>query len=217
MKTNRFLFSQAIRFGDIRTNDRLQVYGKHLVRALEGRYGFVEVPLKAEDFVFEKGVSFLHGYFNGRVVIDKLRIYNNGIAVETTSKTDDCDEIIDDIISWAPGGLGLNFTENNNLPRMYGSHMEVEMADGFDLNIKGAPELSAMIMQAMGSYRDPGRAFRVGGFDLRIDPTENGPNSFRIERRANHSFHSNMYFCAAPLKTRDHIYILEKFENIITS
>jgi hypothetical protein len=214
MKVTNHLYAQAIRFGDISSHQGLAIYGRHLVRALEGRYGFVEVPMKADEFVLEKGISFLHGYFENRIVIDKLRIYNNGIIVETSSTTDDCESIIEDIIAWSPQALGISFSENKNLPRMFGSHIEAKFDVDLGKKFNGFRELSSMVTKAMTSYRDSDRDFRIAGFDLRIDPSTNGPGSFKIEARANKPYHDNLYFCAAPLRTSDHTHILAQFERL---
>ena len=119
MKITSTPFAQAIRFGTLKPSKGNGLYGRNLVRAFEEKYGFLELPKTLGDFDVSKGITFLHGYFENRVVIDKAALYNNGILVETKSTTDDCVSIIDDLISWANQNANFILEENHSLQRLY--------------------------------------------------------------------------------------------------
>ena len=68
-----------------------------------------------EEFDISKGILFKHGYFDNKIVIDKLQIYNNGIVVDTKETTDDCVLIIKDVIAWAAKNANISFIENTTL------------------------------------------------------------------------------------------------------
>lgn len=82
MKLSQIAFGQAIRFMKISPSAGQTIYGKTLSAAFEEKYGFLEGPKVVSDFDTNKGVTFLHGFFKGTIVIEKAVIYNDGMIVE---------------------------------------------------------------------------------------------------------------------------------------
>jgi hypothetical protein len=210
------LMAQAIRFGTVRPIEGATLYGRNLVRAFEQKYGFMESPQTVADFDLSKGISFSHGYFENRMVIDKFRIYNNGVVVETKETTDDCVRIISDITAWGAEKGGVLFEENTSSPELYLSHFEVEMA----VDLQGASRkfqtISEQINRYMSSYKEIGRDFRLSTMSFQLDPLLGGPTSFKFERRNGKSFAENLYFSSAPLKSQDHVSLLAAIETAFT-
>lgn len=217
MKVINTLLAQAIRFGDLTPSKGNSLYGRNLVRAFEEKYGFLESPKTVADFDVSKGITFLHGYFENRVVIDKAMLYNNGIVVETKSTTDDCVNIIGDLIAWANQNANFVFEEDQKLPKLYLSHIEVEVA----INMQGISTkfqtLSDEINRCMTSYGETGRDYNLSSLAFQLDPVSRGPTPFNFERRANQPFASNLYFSSAPLRTQDHMGLIELLEKLFIS
>ena len=217
MKITSTPFAQAIRFGTLKPSKGNGLYGRNLVRAFEEKYGFLESPKTLGDFDVSKGITFLHGYFENRVVIDKAALYNNGILVETKSTTDDCVSIIDDLISWANQNANFILEENHSLQRLYLSHFEVEVAVDLQMISEKFQMLSDEINRFMISYGEIGRDYSLSSLEFQLDPARAGPTPFKFERRANQPFASKLYFSSAPLRTQDHMELLELLEKLFIS
>lgn len=81
MDLKSILTSQAIRFYEAAEPVAERRSPVPLIREIQDRYGFVQVPLTVADLDFSKGVTFLRGYFKGSI-IDKLQVYENGVLCE---------------------------------------------------------------------------------------------------------------------------------------
>ena len=77
MELSSIILSQAIRFGKVTGIGGGVIYGLNLAKACEERYGFLQAPRVLADYDLNKGITFLHGYFD-KVVIDKLQVFPNG-------------------------------------------------------------------------------------------------------------------------------------------
>jgi hypothetical protein len=66
------------------------------------------------DYDLSKGVTFLHGFFNNRV-IDRFQVFSNGILAEAKLDTDECDRFLDDLLKWITerGGGGIYANQPN--------------------------------------------------------------------------------------------------------
>jgi hypothetical protein len=216
MKVSKYMFAQAIRFGVVTPAQGRNLYGRNIIRAFENQYGFLESPKTIADFDLAKGIKFSHGFFDGRIVIDNFKIYNNGIVVETKETTDDCVAIIADIARWAENDAGVVFAEDTALPELYLTHFEVELNINLDEHLRKATKINELLNEYMTSYKEVEREFKISGFSSQLDPITNGPVQFKFERRAGQPFSSNLYFSGAPLKTQDHINLLEVLEGLFT-
>ena len=217
MKIISTIFAQAIRFGTLKPSKSNSLYGRNLVRAFEEKYGFLESPKTVADFDVSKGITFLHGFFENRVVIEKAVLYYNGIVIETKSTTDDCVSIIADIIAWANQNANFIFEVDLAMPKLYLSHFEVEVG----INLQGISKkfqmLSDTIDKCMISYGEVGRKYKCSSLTFQLDPASGGPTPFKFERRAHQPFGSNLYFSSAPLRTQDHLDLLELLEGLFIS
>jgi hypothetical protein len=217
MKITQTSLAQAIRFGATKPHQGNALYGRNLVRAFEEKYGFMESPKTVADFDLNKGITFSHGYFENRMVIEKIIIYINGIVVETKESTDDCLKIMKEVVSWGAEHGGVIFEENVEYPQLYLSHFEVEMSVDIQKVSKKLQAISDAINGYMISYKEVGRDFRCSSLSFQLDPATSGPTAFKFERRNAQSFSSNLYFSAAPLKSQDHIGLLGLMEEFFSS
>src|ERR1700722_6994154 len=67
-------------------NPRGKAYYPDIVQRVVEKCGFLKFPQKVEDFDEDKGVEFLSGRW-GDVTIEAMKIYRNGIAVDTRAST----------------------------------------------------------------------------------------------------------------------------------
>jgi hypothetical protein len=213
MRLVNTLFSQAIRFGEFRLLNGKQLYGRKLVQALEDRYGFIQTPRTVAEFDLTKGISFAHGYYDDRIVIQMLQIYNNGILVETESSTTECLSIIKDVTDLAKDEVSFAFDESSERPQIYQSHIEVETLANLQEKIVAFERISDELNRLVVGNNEIYRNYQFSGLSFAIDPTnKSGPSAFKFERRAGSPLDANLYFSSAPLQTNDHLHLLEVLE-----
>jgi hypothetical protein len=99
MKLSSIIVGNVIRLGKVSGPGGGTVYGLNLSKACEERYGFLQAPRVLADYDLSKGVTFLHGHFDHRV-IDKFQVFSNGIVAEAKLDTDECDRFLDDVLKW---------------------------------------------------------------------------------------------------------------------
>ena len=126
MRLERVLLGRAIRLMRISGPGGGEIYGINLARACEARYGFLQSPRTLEEFDLTKGVTFLHGYFQNRIVIDRFQVFQNGMLAEAKINTDECDAFLDDAVEWVKKEGGIGAIEETGSPRFYSSNLEVQ-------------------------------------------------------------------------------------------
>jgi hypothetical protein len=210
MKLNKVLFSQVIRILKISGPGGGSIYGLNLTKACEARYGFLEAPRVLADYDLSKGVTFLHGYFHGRFVIDKFQVFGNGVLVEAKVRTDECEEFIDDVIEWvmAHGGIEIDASETKSF---YVSQVEVELIAALSEAFSKFRDFGHQVSNVIRSYGHILPDMEVSALVLSADPVA----QFKIERREGAAPNACLYFCAAPLRTADHLGLLENVETIL--
>lgn len=218
MKVTSIIFAQALRFTSIRP----PLYKPDLVRKIQDQYGFVSAPTTAQDFLPADPTDplvFTHGKLivDGRtIVIDKLSVFAQALAVASAS-TEDADLFLEDILKWSPTPLGPVFSEISPR-RVYINQLELtldtplehccSMAFQFGQTLSG-------LFEAYG-YEQGFPRFQVYSLGMTPDPALlRLACEFRIERRVGVPYESNVYFAQAPLRTADHIKMLEEFERIL--
>jgi hypothetical protein len=215
MQLENVLFGRAIRLLPISEWGRGRLYGIHLVRACENRYGFWRGPREVEEFDLAKGVTFLHGYFQERIVIERLQVFNNGLMVEVNGDTDECDKFLDDFLEWLKKDIGVQTIQQPSAPRFYYSNMEVTCS--FSLAEK-LPQLGRIGQEITKKLREYGQAAASDVELVSIGYGTAGETpTFRFERKEGAPEARRMYFCAAPLRTKDHLDLLEELELILVS
>jgi hypothetical protein len=139
------------------------------------------------------------------------------IGAETT---EDADIILDDIISLMEGTYGFHDLAKRG-DRVYGSSLIVEFDEAVEQYISVFEGIEKLITPAYKSAFNIKQEVKIERFAFACDPTElpaakaQFVASFTIERRAGHPFDENRYFCGAPLKTSDHIALIEAIERVM--
>src|SRR5882757_9746592 len=90
-------------------NPRGKAYYPDIVQGLVEKCGFQKFPQKLEDFDENKGVEFLSGRW-GDVTIEAVKIYGNGILLDTRVSTAESERIIGEALTWAASKFGLIYS-----------------------------------------------------------------------------------------------------------
>jgi len=196
-------------------------YRPDLIAKLKERYSFLRVPATPDAMLGtdpSQGIRFQHGKFQGErtFVIEWLLFVSqpagNLIICDTRTSTDDSDLVLDDYINQAnlarPDMIAV--TE----PPSYLSQIEFEMDKSIgefcQTPIQAAGEA---VNRLLASYHIEVPPFEPSSIVMMFDPVGLGgylPNPFTIERRSGFRYGSNTFSSQAPLKTSDHIAVLER-------
>jgi len=179
-------------------------------KALATRYSFTKIPQKYEEFDFQKGAEFLDGKFEG-IVIERLTLFNNGVAIDTRSSTENCAKVLDDLLNVVRERYGAAMAPTRRLQLsqiIFRSGMKFStvhptlqpIADQLTASVSG--DLGQPVLYDIFSI----------GLSADLSQIKLTPSQFTIERRVDTPFGANIYFSSAPLSTTDHIALIEKFE-----
>jgi len=200
-------------------NPRGQSIGKELIDWLAESYHFAKVPSSILDLEKDSNaLAFLSGQFKAReeFVAVELRMYRDGFVADTRSSTEDADAFLRDALDSAVKKFGLTFRPEMIRKILYLSELIVRCNRSIsDLNPK-LKSFSEKISSLAGMQSHP--LFDVFGIAFWHDPQISSKVAqFRFERRANTPASENMYYSVAPLKTADHLSILNELEKILSA
>ena len=225
MRILSFLTSQVLR--SVMASYSGNVYMPDAVNDLRERYGFLQFPTTLQEYNASTGITFLHGKFTPRhavtptasrpkgIVIDKFQVYNNGILAQSKSYVEDIDLFLNDMIQWAVEHLGLVLREDSPIRNSYLSQLEVLLNVDLNKYAHNISPLSKRISSLLKGYGQKTLEYEVSNLSLHCDTTQLGvlsPSSFIIERKVQTPYNSKIYVTSAPLKTSDHIKMLEFLE-----
>ncbi len=216
MKLISILQSEVGRLGKIGGVGGGAIYGLHLSKSCEDRYGFLQGPRVLADYDLGKGVTFLHGYFDNRVVIDKFQVFENGLLAEARVDSDDLDAFLDDVTKWLSVHGGMTFERDPNAFRIYESKLEVETS----ADLKGAFDkflpIGRQIADVLRGYNMVTPDWEPSGISFGTVGAGDAA-SFKFERRAGNNVPHNVFFAAARMRTKDHLEVLESLKVVMTS
>jgi len=209
--------SRAIRFFRVETQSGKDEHGPFLARAFEDRYEFMQGPRTVEEYDLTRGVVFRHGVFRGQLV-ERVQLFNTGMLAEGKFDTDELDAFIDDVIGWGENERGLRFVPNPDMltiKRAYYSQLFFELPERGSAGFEIFSDLGGEVMEAMASDGFPQTSGGFTGISVGPDPASGASWVFRFERRAAQPFSSNQFYSAAPMRTKAHVALLERFEKRI--
>ncbi|MDA9463051.1 hypothetical protein [Bradyrhizobium sp. CCBAU 53415] len=215
MQIKGILLSHAIRFfaeaADPIAERRSPI---PLIRGLQDMYGFVQVPTTVAELDFTKGVTFLQGYYKG-AVISKFQIYENGMLCEALADNSTCDEFMGEVLKWATTEHNIPVKENG--VKAFLSQLEIASNANLEKHLQKIDSVAALIGQSLQSYGQPVALYQISGIKLHYDSAAlpvPRPPEFVFERRAGQPYSANEYFSSAPLRTADHMRVLDQLEKI---
>ena len=185
------------------------------VAALAKRYHFLGAPDLLRELEGSKAV-FRHGTFEGNA-IDRLEVYNDGIIVSSRSDTDHVDGFIEDCVAWLRDYEGYSVIETHTVSRMYESTLLVETERDVLKPLEAYQEILRLIENALLDTSSLKIAYHIFGFALSADQTQNPalkPVPFRLERKEGIDFGRHQYFAIAPLRTKQHLKILQQLDEL---
>jgi len=190
-----------------------QLYLPEALQKIQARYGFVRAPNLDELLSQQPNVVFEHGKF-GDHVIQKLSIHTDGFLANSQAGTDTTERFLDDLVSWSKEEFGAVELDINDSFKVYDSHLVVQLEVDLASQLKFANFVSSQIEKQRESYGLTPSEYVASGFILSADgtPTNLAPAPFTIERRRGQPFKNNLYITNAPLRTGDHIKLLEDIE-----
>ena len=197
----------------IRSSGGTLGYYPEIVEGLKARYSFLSAP-KEHEILLEppKGIELKHGKFVYRdqvVIIDKFTLFNDGVAADTTSSTDDSGYFLDDLMEWAKSAMPK---AQISRPRYYLSHIEFKMSEPLEGYTPRLKPVGEQLTALLKSYGIAVPRYEATAIHLRFDQIGKinpQPGVFFIDRRAGIPFSENIWFSQAPLRTKDHIALLE--------
>ena len=196
-----------------------------LMTAVKERYGF----LKAPDGSPNQPVDFQAGKLklkNGKIIsVEQFFATYVGnsltsLAAATRSSTDDSEAFLEDLIEWAGSEYKLDTRQTK--PRAYFSQVEFVVSKPLSKYFAELQELGDIIVKFVTGYGlEECPPFELGGFSMHYDVVtydnvKPSPQPFAIERRVGSPYDQNKYFSQAPLRTQDHVAVLEKLEKILS-
>ena len=192
-----------------------QPYLPHIVAQVAERYRFGSSPHSIDEQGGNRA-EFRHGLFEGNA-IEALEIYNDGIIVKSRSDTDFIDEFIVDFVAWLEGDHGYSMIETHTVSRMYDSTLLIETDRDVFQPFEAYAEILKMIEKALQDSSGLEIAYQNFGLTLSADQTRNSalkPAPFRFERKEGIEFSRHQFYSTAPLKTKQHLGILERLEQL---
>jgi hypothetical protein len=187
------------------------------------RYGFNNIPnITTREDVNKNGLVFGMGHFqyDGQpFVISDFAIYTDGLAA-VAERSEWSDAFLDDITSWVKSEFGFRDI-SSGIRTLYSSTVVVDF-DTSPLKLLRSFERIAELITSRTVTIVPGRQqMKFARLDFEIDkndlPGQAAGSKFVIERRAHIGFDQERYFSSAPMRTGDHLAVLEEIERLAAS
>ena len=189
-------------------------------------YGFEIRPNIPPNFP-QQMVPPLWSFANGRFIDDNgdayqilnLMAFQNGDAI-TAANTEYADLILNHYIEAIDSGLKFRYSTAKQ-ERFYVSNIVVEFSVAIEQQISGIARILDILNKQIPRPHMPFSAKRMAfgaGDPVNISFTTADAVAradFTIERRASEPYSSNRYFSSGPVRTADHIRILEMIEDAI--
>ena len=179
------------------------------------RYAFTIIP-KVEQLEATK-VEFRQGIFND-AGIESFVIYNDGLVISSKSSTELLDAFLLDLTHWMEATFSLRKIETHNINRAYESTLLVRSGAKLLQALGALAPVQEIITKSLKAATGLESKFEPFGISLGADYTlipGLKPINFRLERRGGLSFETNYYISQAPLRTPDHLKLLEKLEKLV--
>jgi hypothetical protein len=194
------------------------VYMPDLFERVAERYAFVARPQNLAEAI-ANGAKFQHGRLatpNRSMVVSEIGIFNDGLIVDATN-TDDAEYIMEDLVTWASATFALR-QPITIIPRRFTSVITIEFETPIERALKGLSTISEYMSEAFKHTYNEDIAANLLRLSLNADPLTIPPfrnTQFFIERRIQRPYIENRYQSGAPLRTEEHIALLENIERAL--
>ncbi len=227
MKIISIINAQTVRLRPINLPMRGAYLGD-VIKAVQARYEFLQVPQRLEECDPIKGVTFLHGKFvnekliqineSGKVesidqmVIDKFQFFSNGLQAEGQTTAENLSLFLDDITEWGVEEFKYRIHDIIPVENVYLTQLEVQLGENLAWKFELGEKISKKIEQMIGTYEYGKVSSEVSGFTITNEGLEEQrlrTNPFSIERRIGYPRSANVFFVTSPLKTIDLVELLK--------
>ncbi len=202
------------------------VYLPDLCASIAERYSFVSSPIQAPlNELQNKGAEFQLGKLQvggEEHNIQKFIIVGEGFVASAWS-TKVAIKFLEDFLTWASDNHSFRITPDTFGRYFFLSQVIVEFEEPVDKIIRNFEALSNSVRETFRATYEVDNQFQFSSLSIDYDRTLvsdsklNLLSQFNIERQIDQSFASNRFFCQAPLRTEDHIRLLEELEKRLKS
>jgi len=200
-----------VAFFEVQTIDPLgRTSVPEMLSNLTGRFSFSKAPQGLAEMDIQKGIELGAGKLDD-INIDRMALHSNGIIIDTRSGTDDAEKVLSELLKFTKEAFGamINPTRKNFVSQIvFRSDLKLTL-----LNPVLEPITAQLSEFVSGELKQPVVYEPIG---LVIGPdssqTHLQPVNFSIERRAERPFFENTYFSSAPLRTAEHLKLVNEFE-----
>lgn len=191
-------------------------YLPEIIAGVRMKYGFVSAP---DADPTDNSFMFLQGKYQSESEsfgVGMLLMEPYGDLAQTVT-TDQAETFLTDFTRYLDETFGYRLTKSVKR-KSYVSNIVVE----FDGPIESASEtltkIGALVQEIFPVGADVGlKRLAFGNAVLKptVDQITQAENAdFLIERRAGSPYEANRYYCSAPLRSREHVQLLERIEAI---
>lgn len=201
---------------------------RDLIAAITSKYKFHVYPTLPPGFppqalpamVFQSGLCDIDG---NQYPIMNLAITGAATTI-TAYDSDACDAILDDYVTLLDDTLKYRI-KNAPQRRAYQSNVVVEFDPGLEKLISQFAVIEDILNNEVHRDEYPFKikrlSFGYGDPDPVVMLAQNAAqierSDFQIERRAQEPYDRNRYFCAAPVRTGEHIQLLERIDRALAT
>ena len=192
---------------------RGQPFAVDVLTGVVRRYNFQHFPERVPD-LSNDSVSLSVGKWTS-VQIDELSAYNDGMIVAARSDTGLIDAFLDDLYDFVGKEFGVLKVPAPPEARHYESSLVVQMDKRVPAKFAFLNGLYEDLASFRSDYGHGDTEFVFGGLGAQSETIGAGGKrimGFTFERRLNAPFDANYWFSSAPLKTSDHVAMLENLE-----
>ena len=186
-----------------------------LIEWLKAYYKFSKAPSSPDDIDPTKALAFLDGSFAAnasRPIAVDLRMYTDGFVADTRSSTDLSDNFLDDLLQRAAKQFELGYKPTTIRKKMYLSELSLHCDKSLE---DVCPKLKAFADKVTTALNRSTKFSSVGWW---TDPEmQSTLGQFRFERKYGAAFSDQRYYSVAPLRTADHLKLLEELEEILSA
>lgn len=197
-------------------NPQGKIFPPDMMDAIAARCEFRKSPENFGKEVQPTGAVFEIGRW-GDQPISKLTLFRDGIVLETASSTEDTESTLQEMLVWAREEIGIRFEPEMIKRKVFYSNLVVYLNIQLDSLHSVLAEIAAAISGDTTKQINLPMVYRTAG--ITISPStliaKHPTGAFSIERRIDVPDSENKYFSGAPLRTSEHLALLEKFEKAL--
>lgn len=193
-----------------------QPYLPDVIKAVVERYRFQSYPSTFDEMMSDPK-KFNIGEWNG-VQIEDLSAYNDGLIVGGRCRTDVLEGMLEDLMGIMESQFHTRRIPSPNDGRFFESGVVVR----FDQRILSKLDFLSVVHEDIETFLS---GYGLGPFEYApsglisdSDPSKivgRRPLPFSLARRVSVPYEENLWFSGAPLKTDDHIALLENVEAVM--